>query len=102
MASATATTSRNPAAVSGKVGTPEGYLSSLAILPLMPVTPDIVEKYRLNSPRETFVTYVQDQPDILEGDLLTVSSVDYRVRAVGEWPTDRDYLEIIVERVKGA
>ena len=101
LATVTASTKRNPDAVSGKVGAPEANLTSLAIWPLMPVNAEIVNLYRLDSPRESFVTYAQGSPDVLEGDVMTVSSTEYRVRSVGEWPCDEAYLEIILERIKG-
>lgn len=97
----TASTKRNPAAVAGVVGVPVTKLTSLSVLPPMPVSPQIVELYRLHSPRESFVTYADGAPDVLEGDELTISTTTYRVRAVGEWPTDRAFVEIVLERVKG-
>jgi hypothetical protein len=36
--------------------------------------------------------------DVLEGDILTVNSVDYQIVSVGEW---LDYMQIIAEKVKG-
>jgi len=100
MASVTASTKRSPAAAGGKIGVKTTNLASLAILPLMPVTSEVIEYYRLQSPRESYMTYAQGAPDIIEGDTLTVSAVDYPVIAVQPWPTDTNYLEIIVQRVK--
>ncbi|HMN11833.1 MAG TPA: hypothetical protein PKD55_05855 [Bellilinea sp.] len=100
MASVTASTKRNPAAVAGKVGAPVSHLASLSILPVMPVTSQIVEMYRLQSPRESYVTYAEEA-DVLEGDTLTAAGIEYRVRAVSPWPGAAGYLEIVIERVKG-
>lgn len=102
MATATASTKRNPAAVGGKRGAPVAHLASLDILPLMPVSAQIADYYRLNSPRESYVTYTAGAVDVLEGDVMTVAAVDYRVEAASPWPGDNAYTEIILLRVKGS
>jgi hypothetical protein len=101
MANVTAYTKRNPAAVAGKVGAPVVNLASLRILPLMPTTPEILLRYRLESPREPYVTYTEGSLDVAEGDTLVIGADEYRVKGVGNWPTDRSYLEIVVDKVKG-
>lgn len=75
--------------------------TTVYILPLMPVSPEIVLLYTISSPRESYVTYCQGAPNLIEGDVLTVSTVDHRVKAAGPWPTDNSYYEIILERIKG-
>ena len=101
MASVTASTKRSPAAVGGKVGTQVTNIASLAILPLMPAGIEIAEYYRLQSPREAYVTYTQATTDVLEGDTLTVGGADYRVSGVGPWPTDNSFLEIVCQKPNG-
>jgi len=101
MADVTASTKRNPPAAGGKVSTPVAYLIGLSILPLMPVTEEIIERYQLKSPRLSYVTFVQGSPDVIQGDILIVSSVDYKIVGVGPWPTDNSFLELIVEKVVG-
>jgi len=101
MATDRATTKRNPAAVGGKVNAPVAHLAELAIVPIMPVTPQIAEYYRLNSPRETYVTYAEGTPDVLEGDILTTGGTSYRVQSVAPWRTHNAFIEIIVQQVKG-
>lgn len=100
-ATETANVLRSPAMASGKVGTPASHLSDIPILPLMPVTPEILELYKIKSPREKYVTYVQNSVDILEGDVLVVDSLQFLVKAVGPWLNPRPYLEVIVELVQG-
>jgi len=102
MASITASTKRNPAIASGKVAVPAAYLSGLSILPLMPVSGEISERYELKSPRLNSVTYIQGAPDITQSDVLVIGSVDYKVVGVEPWPTDRNFLELVVEKVIGA
>ena len=97
----TASTKRNPAAVGGKVGAPVAKLASLAIAALRPVSAEIAEYYRLRSPREAFLTFAQNSPDVLEGDVMTVSGLDYEVQAVAAYPTPDGYTEIILGLKKG-
>jgi len=92
---------RSPAMAAGKVGVPVLHLSNIPILPLMPVTPEILELYELSSPREKYVTYVQNSVDIQEGDVLVVDSLQFLVKAVGPWLDPRPYLEIVIELVVG-
>ncbi len=101
MTTTTASTKRNPAPASGKVGAPVTKISSLKIFPLMPASKEIVEKYRLSSPRDAYVTYTAGAPDVLEGDTLTVAGVDYRIKGVSPWPGSQAYIELVVEKVQG-
>ena len=101
-ASVTASTKRNPAVASGKVAVPATYLSSQKILPVMPISDEIIERYKLSSPRLSFVTYIQGAPDIVQSDVLVVGSVEYKVIGVEPWPTDRNFLELVLEKVVGA
>jgi hypothetical protein len=101
MASATASTKRNPAASSGKVGAAVTKLVGLKVTPVMPVGNEIVERYQLKSPRLTYVTYTQGSPDIAQGDLLVIATDEYKVIGAGPWPTDRAYYELVVEKVVG-
>ena len=96
------TTKRRPSPAGGKIGVPTTYLAEFHGLPLMPVTPELVLQYSLKSPRESYMTFVEGTVDILEGDVLVKSTTEYVVRAVGPWPTDRAYLQVIVEAVKGS
>jgi hypothetical protein len=101
MATVTASTKRNPAPVSGKTGAAAAKLTGLKILPLMPVSKEIEERYQLKSPRLSYVTYTQGAPDIINGDVLTVSAVDYKVIGAPPWPTDNSFLELVIEKVIG-
>lgn len=98
----TASTKRNPAAVAGKIGAPVAKLTGLAIAELRPVSAEIAEYYRLRSPREAFLTFALNSPDVLEGDILTVNSVEYEVQAVAAYPTPDGYTEIILGLKKGS
>ncbi|HSV86947.1 MAG TPA: hypothetical protein VLH85_10255 [Levilinea sp.] len=97
LANVTASTKRNPAPAYGRVTSAVINIASLKVLPLMPVTPEVAQKYALKSPRDAYYTYTKGTPDILEGDILSLGGTDYRISAVGEWQT---YREIIAEKVK--
>ena len=84
-ATVTASTKRPPAISSGKRGAAATNISSLRCTPLDPVDPEIRQRLILNTPNELLQTYTEGGLDIVEGDILTVSSVDYPIRAVGEW-----------------
>ena len=87
--------------VSVKVGVPTSHLSDVPILPLMPVTPEILEVYKIKSPREKYVTYVEDTIDIQEGDVLVTGAIEYSVKAVGPWYSPSAFLEVVIELVIG-
>ena len=102
-ATVTASTKRSPAISSGKVGAAVANLTSLRCTPLDPVDPELRQRLTLNTPHEILQCYTEGGLDIVEGDILTVSSTDYPIRAVGEWywpidGTDTTYL--ILEDLK--
>ena len=98
-----ASTKRNPAAVNGVIGPSVVNLTSvvLAFNPF-PISPEQAMKYRLLSPRVTYVIGVLGPSvDILEGDILTVSGVDYIVRSIGQWSEPPiNYTKIYIEKQK--
>lgn len=103
MATVTASTKRPPAISSGIRGAATANLSSLACFPLDPLDPELRARLGIDTPHELLQTFVQGGLDIVEGDLLTVSSVDYPIRAVEEWYWPHDsanYLRLIVEELK--
>jgi len=99
MASELYSTKRN--AVSGGVTTRlVANLSDIYGTPLMPVTTEIRDQYQLQSPRQHYVIYFNTLLDVLPGDYITYDEQDMPVRGVGPWPTDRAFLEVIVEDVR--
>ena len=80
--------------------TPTTVISSLLVMPLMPVSPDIAEKYKLNSARKNYYTCTEDTSVIKEGDLLRISSANYPIRGIEKvtWPVV--FTGIYVEEVK--
>lgn len=85
-------------------------IDRLRITPLWPVTSgDLIVQLDINSPREAKQCYHAPDdaslslPDVRNGDVMTVSSVDYIVIAVAEWP-DIDggiaSLHIVCEELK--
>lgn len=111
-ATVTASTKRPPAVSGGKVGAPATHISGLKIVPLLPALPasaDLVQEAQLKNPREPKVTYIFPDPevgntmlDVVEGDLLVVSGVEYLIHMVKEWqrPTEGNYLEVLVTQRK--
>ena len=86
MAYVDCSTKRKPAFVDNKRGPAVEYLTGLKCLPLDPVTPETEFIPVLNNPFEQLQTALQGDPDIVEGDILVVASVDYKVNAVADWP----------------
>lgn len=98
-----ASTKRPPARAGGKRGSPATNLTALTCMPLDPIDSEIRQRFGLEGPMELLQTFVQKGLDIVEGDILTVSSVDYPIRAVGDWywfGDDADYQHLIVEDLK--
>lgn len=104
-ATVTASTKRSPAVSGGKVGAPVTNLASVLVVPLLPLNSALVEEAQLKNPREHKLTYAfanssNTLPDIAEGDILVISSVEYLINYVKEYerPTEGSYLEIIVQK----
>ena len=99
--SQSATTKRNPAAAAGKVGVPVTHLTSLKIRPLIPAPPALLERYKLQSPRNIFTTAAEGTPDVRIGDTLTTGGVDYRIAVVAQWTGPVTHTRLIIEQVHG-
>lgn len=109
----TASTKRNADLGSGRTGAPATNLASLAITPLWPISAgsrDLLDDRMTSRIAEMKECYHvpaagESLPDVIEGDVLTVSSVDYRVEAVREWQ-DIDAggvpcLHILAQQIRG-
>jgi hypothetical protein len=85
------------------VGEPETSLTSLAVMPLMPLDAETREMVPLSSPRTSWQTFCRDA-DVIEGDRLVIGDSEYIVRSVAMWPWERvtggQFLHIIVEETK--
>lgn len=99
LATATATTKRNPAAVGNKVGDPVAHLSAFDIIPPVPNPADNDPVLRLQSVRQTWLSYTEGAPDIRKGDELTTGGVAYRVKDFHPWPILIEWSEIVLEKV---
>lgn len=103
-ATVTASTKRRPDAASGLIGAAAEKIASLKCLPLDPVDAELRQRIpRLAGKEELLETFVQAGLDIIEGDILVVSSTEYPIRAVEDWywPGDKlDYLRLVVEQTK--
>ncbi len=102
-ANVTASTKRPPTIASGKRGAPTTNIASLSCTPLDPIDPELRQRLALETPHELLQTFVDTALDIEEGDVLTVSSVDYPIRAVGDWASTASmpaYKWLVVEQLK--
>ena len=98
----TVTASTKRATISGgKRAAPTTNISSLTITPLDPLDADISTRDNTDTPYELLHCFCTGDLDIEEGDILTVSSVDYPIRAVSKWKWGSTYyLELVVEELK--
>ena len=101
MATVTASTKRPPTISGGKRGSADTNISSLSCLPLDPLDPDIANLFGIETPHELLQTFVDNGLDIRENDVLVVSSVEYKIRAVAEWDwRGADFLHLTLEEIK--
>jgi len=66
----------------------------------MPVTDEIVQRYSLKSPGETYVTFIEGVHDILEGDIMVIGSDEFKVKGSSPWPA-HNYTEVVMDKVVG-
>lgn len=96
-----ASTKRPPVVAGGKRGTPATYLTGLSITPLDPVDPELRQRLALDTPHELRQSFATGSPDILEGDLLVVGSIEYPIRSVAQWAwRGSTYVHMVVEELK--
>lgn len=107
MATATYSTKRSPAKVSGKTSISVEHLTGVKAVPLMPLVATGVSGGNIpNAPNKSVTGRVKDYwitameshahtdggspvtqiPDIIERDVLVVDGIDYKVREVQNWP----------------
>lgn len=97
----TASTKRAPALSSGRRGAPVAHVTSLKCTPLDPVDPEMRQRLALNTPHELLQTFVKDEYDIAEGDVLVVAAIDYPIRSCAEWDwRGVTYRRLILEDLK--
>jgi len=102
-ATVTASTKRPPALSGGRRGAAAASIASLKCTPLDPLTPEIALRAGLGTPFEGLQAFTEKGLDIVEGDILTVSSKDYPIKAVGDWywPMDgNNYQFLVLELLK--
>lgn len=102
LATTTATTKRS-VKTGTKFGDPVAHLSEIACLPVMPVDIEVAATLNVEAPFELMETYVDTAYDIVDGDLMTIDGIEYRVSAVGDWPfayTSTAFKAIVLQEVK--
>lgn len=103
LATVSASTKRIESVTDGKRGEISEHLTGLKVLPLDPFTADIQIRPELNTPHRLLQTEIEDGPDIKEGDLLVVDSVEYPIKVVEKWfwhPSETDTLLLVLEDLR--
>ena len=101
LATVTASTKRDGGITNGLEVGYAAKIATLSCSPLDPIDAEIAQRVDGLSFGESLQTFVQGDPDIKEGDLFVVDTVEYPVRAVAEWNwKGTDYLMIYLEVVK--
>ena len=103
LATVTASTKRAPALSGGKRGAATTNIASLVCTPLDPIDPELRSRLAINTPHEVLQTFVETALDVIEGDLLVVSSIEYPIRAVADWSAGTymtAYKQLIIEDLK--
>lgn len=105
LATVTASTKRRPTADDNALfDVPAANITSLSCTPLDPVTAEKALELGIGpgAPFNYFQTFVQGGLDIIAGDVLTVSSTDYDIRAIEpyQWTPDSSavYSVLYLER----
>jgi hypothetical protein len=97
----TASTKRQPAMVNGKQGVAVTKLASVTLYTdPIPVTPKIIEEFKLKTNRVVYGTGIMGLPDIQEHDIMTVAGVDYLVQYVGKVTSPVQYTAVLMELQK--
>ncbi len=88
-------------AATGLRGAPAAKLSGQKATPLSTVEPEIRRQLALDTPYVLLETYVEGNPDILAGDVLTVGAAEYPIKSISVIPFRGDIrLRLIVEDQK--
>lgn len=82
----TATTKRVPAMVAGERGEAVAYLTTaFKLTPLLPVSMELAQRLELGTPIELLQTFVYNQADITEGDILVMDGSEYPIKFTGAY-----------------
>lgn len=102
MATVSCSTKRAGGFTDGNRSVSASNLTGLKCTPLDPVDPQLQQRMALDTPHLLLQTFIDGNNDIKEGDTLTVSSVDYPIRAVSDWtfPGSTKYLHLILEDLR--
>ena len=85
LATVSASTKRPPATSSGKVGSPATNITSLVCTPLDPVDMELRDRFGLDTSITVKQSFCDGGLDIVLGDILVVNSIEYPIKALGEW-----------------
>lgn len=100
MATVDCSTKRQPDRdASGGKGPPATYLVGLKCTPLDPVDAQTHAAMQLGTAFKLLQTFLEGTPDIKDGDVLVVGSVEYPIKSAMQW-NNPDYVHLIVEKLK--
>lgn len=103
MTTVEASTKRLPVVSGGKRGAAVTHLAKLQITPLEPVDAELRQRVDpLKAAHELHQAFADGAPDVRQGDILVVDSVEYPIRAAAAWSGRRPCVHLVVEEVKGA
>ena len=71
--------------VAGKRGAATEELTGLKCTPLDPVDAELSARAGLSTPIEVWQTFIEDDNDIQNGDILVVGNDEYTIRAVWDY-----------------
>jgi hypothetical protein len=101
MATRTCSVKRSPSIVNGKRGIPEVIHADIPCTPLDPISRELAQRYLLQTPVDMYVTYLNADYDIDEGDFLVMDGMDLPVKAASKWDfRNAKHLEVVVEKQK--
>jgi hypothetical protein len=89
--------------VNGKRSGASTLIANVKALPLMPASSDIIQRMALQTPMKLLVTYFEAEAGLTftEGNLFSLDSIDYPVKALSPWPYGgKTTYEIVVEDLR--
>lgn len=90
----------HPPVVSGVRGEPEEKFT-LLVAPLDSLSPDVIERFRIEAPLQKRVTYAYTSEVIRAGMYLRISGRQYPISGVERYPEgDYTFYEIVVDDIQ--
>ncbi len=85
----------------GKRSNDRVVVAEVKIMPLMPVSSEIVQRFSLDTPTKLLTTYCEGSYEAQEGDVLKVAGVEYPIKGCAPWPGfGGTTYELILENIR--